>query len=82
MVQPAASSVSFAHPFLLPGMDAAHPPGTFDVLLEQQELDVWWPAYRVTMRIMLPHGVAMEAWPVNRADLDAALAADRLAPAA
>ena len=76
---PAASTVTFSHPFVLPGMDRPHAAGTFDVLAERHEIDVWWPAYRVTMTIMLPQGAAMEAWPVNRVDLDAALTADTLA---
>ena len=75
----AASTVAFSHPFRLPGMDRPQAAGTFDVLAEKHELDVWWPAYRTTMTIMLPQGAAMEAWPVSRADLDAALAADAAA---
>jgi hypothetical protein len=81
MSGPVASTVTFSRPFLLPGMDKPHAAGTFDVLTEQHELDVWWPAYKLTMTIMLPYGAAMEAWPVNRADLDGALAADRMSAA-
>lgn len=76
MSGPAASTVTFSRPFVLPGMDKPHQAGTFDVLTERHELDVWWPAYRLTMTIMLPYGATMEAWPVTRADLDGALAAD------
>jgi len=72
----AVSTVTFLHPFLLPGMEGPHQAGTFSLTTELSELDVWWPAYRSAMTIMLPVSAAIEAYPVTRSDLDAALAAD------
>jgi len=76
MNSPVASSVTFAHPFQLPGMTGLHKAGTFELLTEQHELDVVWSAHRTTISIRLPSGAAIEAYPVTRGDLDAALAAD------
>jgi len=76
MNEPVVSTVTFLHSFCLPGMETPHEAGTFEVVGEREELDVWWPAYRVTMTIKLPVGAAIEAYPVTRADLDAALSAD------
>jgi hypothetical protein len=73
------STVTFVHPFLLPGMDKPHAEGAFELASEQEELDVWWPAYRVTMTIGLPVGAAIETYPVTRDDLDAALRTDTTA---
>ncbi len=72
-----SSHVVFTRPFSLPGMDGVHAPGTFDVVVEREPLDVPWPAFRLTTRIMLSAGTAIEAWTVSQADLDAALLADR-----
>ena len=73
-----SSNVVFTRPFSLPGMDALHAPGTFDVVVEREPLDVPWPAFRLTTTIMLSAGNAIEAWTVLQADLDAALLADRV----
>jgi hypothetical protein len=76
MNSPVTSTVTFVHPFLLPGMDRSHQPGTFELVTEQHELDVVWVAHRTTITILLPSGAAIEAYPVTRGDLDAALSAD------
>jgi hypothetical protein len=76
MDAPGASTVTFAHPFMLPSMDRLHEPGTFRLVTEQHELDVVWSAHRTTIAILLPSGAAIEAYPVTRDDLDAALRAD------
>lgn len=68
--------VTFRHPFILPGLDP-HPPGTFDVVTEREALDVSWPAYRLTVTILLSDGGRVEAIGVTRGDLDAALRRDR-----
>ncbi|KKB10446.1 hypothetical protein VE25_18025 [Devosia geojensis] len=73
------SRVTFARPFQLPGMDRAHAPGTFEVVIEQEALDVSWPAYRLTTTIMLTSGSRVEAWPISEAQLNAALADDEAA---
>lgn len=68
--------VTFRHPFILPGLDDPHPPGTFDVATEREALDVTWPAYRVTVTILLTDGGRVEAIGVTRNELDAALRRD------
>jgi hypothetical protein len=70
------SRVTFYRPFRLPSMDQIHGPGTFDVVVEQETLDLVWTAYRLSTTILLPRGGAIEAWPVSEAELSAALAAD------
>ncbi len=72
-----SSNVVFTRSFSLPGMDALHAPGTCDVGVEREPLDVPWPAFRLTTTITLSAGNAIEAWTVLQADLDAALLADR-----
>lgn len=72
-----SSHVVFTRPFILPGMDVLHAPGTFDVVVEREPLDVPFPAFRLTTTILLSAGGTVEAWTVLQADLDAALAADR-----
>ena len=79
MIEPVVNKVTFASPFRLPGMELAHAPGTFDLAISQDELDVWWPAYRMTMTLMLPAGAGIEAWTLTPTELEAALAADRAA---
>ncbi len=68
--------VIFRHPFLLPGFDRPHRPGSFEVLVKREALDVSWPAYRVTLTIMVTNGGSLEAIDVTRDDLDAALRRD------
>lgn len=71
------SSVTFTHPFMLPGMDEPHPGGTFEIRTTWHELDVPWAAFRRSSRLMLPSGAALEALDVTTDDLEAALARDR-----
>jgi hypothetical protein len=73
---PEAATVTFKRPFKLPGMDVPHAAGTFELRTTRHDLDVMWDAYRVTTRIMLPSGSAMEALDVSTTDLEAALALD------
>ncbi len=69
--------VTFRHAFLLPGFDRPHRPGRFDVLVEREALDVSWPAYRLTLTMMLTNDDgSLEAIQVTRNDLDAALLRD------
>lgn len=68
--------ITFLHPFILPGLDRPHRPGTFDLVTEHEALDVSWPAYRLTMTIHLTEAGGVEAVPVTRVDLDAALQRD------
>lgn len=68
--------VTFRHPFTLPGLDRPHGPGTFDVRTEREALDVSWPAYRVSVTILLTDTGRTEAVAIRRGDLDAALQRD------
>jgi hypothetical protein len=69
--------VTFSHAFLLPGLDRPHRPGSFDVVVEREALDVSWPAYRLTLTIMLTNDDgSREAIDVTRDDLNAALLRD------
>jgi hypothetical protein len=62
-------SITFAHPFQLPGMTAPHPAGTFELQVQEEQLDVMWEAYRQTMTLMLTSRGAVEAWPVTAEEL-------------
>jgi hypothetical protein len=73
---PVKPTVTFTRPFILPGMDTPHAPGTFEVLRSKEALDVVWEAYRVSTRLMLTDGPRTEMLDVNAADLEAALADD------
>lgn len=69
-------SVTFDHPFRIPGMDRDHPAGTFELRISREPLDVSWEAYHETVTLMLASGGLVEAWNVNAAELEAALARD------
>lgn len=71
-----ASTVTFTRPFQLPGMDLPHAPGTFELRTLKEPLDVSWPAYRLSTRLLITDGTATEALDVTAADLDAALRED------
>jgi hypothetical protein len=77
MTDTRADRIVFTHPFRLPGVEGLHAPGTYDIVVERDALDVSWGAYRLTTRIFFRSGNLVEAWTVMAADLDAALAADR-----
>ena len=68
--------ITFRHPFMLPGLERPHPPGTFDLITDREALDVSWPAFRLTLTLMLPERGGVEAVPVTRDALDAALKRD------
>lgn len=68
--------ITFRHPFLLPGLERPHAPGTFDLITEREALDVSWPAFRLSMTLMLTEAGGVEAVPVTRDELDAALRRD------
>ena len=77
MIHSRTSSVTFAAPFTLPGLDRFYPAGTYQVTTDDEQLDVSFSAFRrVATRIALSHGAVTESWPVNPVDLDAALASD------
>lgn len=68
------SLVVFKHPFKLPGMDTPHPPGTFELRVDEEDLDVMWHASRMSMSLILTYPGRSEAWGVTADDLDRALA--------
>jgi hypothetical protein len=69
--------VAFANPFTLPGLDRTYPAGTYLVSVDEEQLDLSFSAFRrVGTRIALTHGAVTESWPVDPADLDAALSSD------
>lgn len=82
MTSPSASRrVTFRHAFALPGMAESHPPGTFDLLVEDVPLelaDARLSASVTAMTLLLPAGRSIESWPVRSEDLEALLASDRL----
>jgi hypothetical protein len=69
--------IVFRHPFRLPGMDTPHPPGTFELRIEEEDLDVMWHASRMSRSIILTYPGRSEAWAVTADDLDRALANDK-----
>lgn len=72
--------VTFRHAFMLPGFDRPHPPGSFDVRIDREALDVSWPAYRLALTILLIDGAQLQAVEVKREDLDEALERDIAGP--
>lgn len=69
--------IVFSNPFRLPGMHTLHPPGTFELRVEEEDLDVVWHASRMSMSIILTYPGRSEAWAVTAEDLDRALANDQ-----
>ncbi len=69
-------SITFNHPFRLPGMQENHQAGTFDLVIEEIALDVSWEAYRRSCVLMLIDGGTTSAQPVFLADVEGALRAD------
>lgn len=69
-------AVTFKSPFLLPGLDRPHAPGTFEVLIQREALDVSWHAFREHHTILLTDGGSVEAMAVSKDDLAAALRRD------
>ena len=75
----APETVTFTSSFMLPGLDRSHPAGTYELRETRRRLDLSWDAYQISLSIMLVAGGTTQALDVQRADLDAALAADRAA---
>lgn len=66
-------SVTISRPFQLPGMTVPHPPGTFDLQIDEEPLDVVWEANHRTMTLILTSNGLIEAWPVSEEELDKAM---------
>jgi hypothetical protein len=62
---------------MLPGMLEPHPPGTFEVLVDEEQLDVMWDARRSSTRIMFVYPGRVEAFPVSAMDLEQAISQDQ-----
>lgn len=69
--------VIFVSPFRLPGLDALHPPGHFEVRIRREALDVSWAAFVETRTILLTGNGSVEALDVKADDLEDALRRDR-----
>ncbi|MFC3704289.1 hypothetical protein ACFOOL_05920 [Devosia honganensis] len=70
-------TVTFLLPFKLPGMQEPHMAGTFEILAEEEQLDVMWDAHRTTLSILLRYPGRTEALPVTAGDLEEAILNDR-----
>lgn len=70
-------TVTFRSSFTLPGMTAPHAPGRFEVITDEEQLDVMWDARRSSTRVMFVYPGRVEAFPVSASDLDKAIAQDQ-----
>lgn len=77
MIHTSSRKVTFSFPFQLPGMTEPHGPGTFEVVNDEEQLDVMWDARRSSLRIILTYPGREEALPVAAADLEASILQDR-----
>lgn len=77
MIQSRSYTVTFAASFTFPGLDRSYPAGSYTVQVDDEQLEVSFPASRrVATTILLKAGPMTQAWLVKQTDLDAALAAD------
>lgn len=74
-------TVTFHRSFQLPGMSEPHAHGTFEVLVQEEQLDVMWDARRSTMSILLSYPGYVESMPVTSDDLEEAIRKDEAAKA-
>jgi hypothetical protein len=70
-------TITFRFPFTLPGMSEPHAPGTFDVISDEEQLDVMWDARRSNTRVMFVYPGRVEAFSVTASDLGEAIAQDQ-----
>lgn len=73
---PPPRTVTFRHPFLLPGLDVPHPPGTFMLRQTRTALDVSWPAFVISLSLILVDGGITRALDISRQELEDALVLD------
>jgi hypothetical protein len=69
-------SITFARPFILPGMDKPHRPGTFELRETRESFYVMHGAYKITSRLVLVSGNTTEVFEVTADELEFALALD------
>lgn len=67
-------SIAIIRPFQLPGMAQPHPPGVFELQIDEEPIDVTWEAYHTTMTLLLSSNGRTEAWPVSREEFEKTLA--------
>lgn len=77
ITRPARQLVTYRFPFQLPGMDEPHAPGTFEVMVEEEQIDVVWAASRSWLAILLTYPGRTEAMPVSAGALEASIPQDR-----
>ncbi|MEL3892098.1 hypothetical protein V6B08_17590 [Ferrovibrio sp. MS7] len=76
------TKITFAHPFSLSCFDSAQPPGTYLLVVEEEEiLGLSFVAFqRVSTTLHVPAlsviSASHQAYPVNAGELEAAMAAD------
>ena len=70
-------TISYRSPFTLPGITEPHAPGTFEVITDEEQLDVMWDARRSSTRVMFLYPGRVEAFPVSASDLEEAIAQDQ-----
>lgn len=70
---------TFAFPFILHGLDRPHPPGTFEIRIRKEPLDVSWAAFVETRTILLTGNGTVEALDVRAEDLEHAIRLDEAA---
>ena len=83
MLRSSIERVTFRHGFMLKGMDAAQPPGTYEIEIEEEPLEgLSFLAYRrISTAIRIPSAIrgstSSQIFPISHLDLEAALAGDR-----
>jgi hypothetical protein len=77
IAQPARRLVTYLFPFQLPGMGEPHAPGTFEVMVEEAQIDVVWEANPPWLTILLTYPGRTEAMPVTAGALEASILLDR-----
>ena len=81
MIHTRSNTVTFRAAFTLPGLDRSYPAGSYEVNVDEEQLDLSFSAFRrVATTIMLVSGGTTQAWPVNPVDLEAALVSDAAQP--
>ncbi len=82
MLRSSIERVTFRHEFMLKGMDAAQPPGTYEIEIDEEQLEgLSFMAYRrVSTAVRIPSGIrgstSSQIFPISHLDLEAALARD------
>ncbi len=81
-VRTTETTVTFARPFVLASFDAPKPAGTYRIIIEEEAIEgLSFPAYRHLSTTLETPAISVlasvrESFPVDGADLKAALAAD------